>query len=132
MSGRGLRPGPCEITNAYSRDEGAKATLRLLNRHPDITAIAAANDLLALGAYDAVAKMEFKCPEDISIVGHNDMPLMDIVRPGLTTIRISHKEMGHVAADLLLQAIDQPGRSPRNIVLPPQLVIRQSTAALKR
>ncbi len=68
------------------------------------------------------------CPRDISIVGHNDMPLVDMVHPGLTTIRISHREMGSQAADLLQQAIEGGDNLTRNIVLPPKLIVRASTA----
>ncbi len=72
------------------------------------------------------------CPDDISIVGHNDMPLVDMVQPPLTTIRISHREMGRQSADLLQQAIEQTGERARTIVLPPVLVVRGSTAAPRR
>ncbi|WP_257555421.1 LacI family DNA-binding transcriptional regulator [Sphingobium sp. CFD-2] len=83
-----------EAAEGYSREEGAIATRRLLDRDPDITAIVAANDLLALGAYDALKERGLRCPEDISIVGHNDMPMMDLVTPPLTTIRIGHNALG--------------------------------------
>jgi LacI family transcriptional regulator len=73
-----------------------------------------------------------ECPRDISIVGHNDMPLVDMVQPPLTTIRISHREMGRQAADLLQQAIETLDSPARNVVLPAKLIVRNSTASPRR
>ncbi|MBR0869448.1 LacI family DNA-binding transcriptional regulator [Bradyrhizobium tropiciagri] len=120
---------PCEVADAFTREAGAVAMRRLLDTHRGITAIAAANDLLALGAYDVLHERGLSCPGAISIIGHNDMPLVDMVAPALTTIRISHREMGRQAADLLHQAIEQPDAPARNVVLPPKLIVRKSTAA---
>ncbi len=127
---RGIDPtkAPCEIAGTYTREQGAEAARRLIDSRPDITAIVAANALLALGTYDALHERRMICPRDISIVGHNDMPLVDMVHPGLTTIRISHREMGSQAADLLQQAIEGGDNLTRNIVLPPKLIVRASTA----
>ncbi|MBR1217438.1 LacI family DNA-binding transcriptional regulator [Bradyrhizobium sp. U87765 SZCCT0131] len=120
---------PCENADAFARGAGAAAMRQLLDTSPDITAVVAANDLLALGAYDALRERGISCPGDISVIGHNDMPLVDMVEPALTTIRISHREMGRQSADLLQQAIEQHDVPVRTIVLPPQLVVRRSTAA---
>ena len=106
------------------------AAAELLEKH-DISAIAAANDLLALGAYRAVAGLGLRCPQDISIVGHNDMPLVDMVSPPLTTIRIDPIALGERAAGLLLDWLGSPsGLEPRpvQIVTRPTLVVRGSTA----
>ncbi len=93
------------------------------------TAVVAANDLLALGAYDALHEAMLRVGQDISVVGHNDMPLMDMVSPPLTTVRIQHAEMGSQAARLLLALIDKESTGITQIVLQPELVIRLSTAA---
>lgn len=129
LASHGLNPAkaPCEVAGTYTRELGAEAARRLLTTHPEITGIVAANDLLALGAYDALREKGLDCPRDISIVGHNDMPLVDMVHPALTTVRISHKEMGRQAADLLQQAIEGGDNPTRNIVLPPTLIVRNST-----
>jgi len=129
LAAHGLDPAaaPCEVAGAYTREEGAAAMRRLLDAHPGMTAIVAANDLLALGAYDVLRERGLDCPRDLSIVGHNDMPLVDMVQPPLTTVRISHREMGRQAADLLQQAIEEEGISVRNVVLPSRLIVRGST-----
>jgi LacI family transcriptional regulator len=120
---------PCEEASTYTREAGAHATAKLLEQHSEITAIVAANDLLALGAYEVLRGRGMRCPSDISIVGHNDMPLVDMVDPPLTTVRINPNEMGKEAAELLQQAIETPSKAPRTVVLPPKLIVRGSTSA---
>ncbi len=123
---------PCEVATNYTREAGAHASSKLLKENQEITAIVAANDLLALGAYDVVRERGMRCPRDISIVGHNDMPLVDMVDPPLTTVRINPKEMGREAAELLRQAIETPTKEPRTVVLPPKLIVRGSTSAPRK
>ena len=119
---------PIEVAGTYTREHGRAAAERLLQRHREVTAVVAANDLLALGVYDALRELGRECPKDVSVVGHNDMPLVDLVQPALTTVRISHFEMGRQAADLLEQAIQDTAGAIRNVVLQPVLVARNSTA----
>jgi LacI family transcriptional regulator len=128
MSHHGLR-GPVHEAAGYTREAGAQAATRLLATG-EITAIAAANDLLALGVLDALKARGLRCPEDVSIVGHNDMPLMDVISPPLTTIRIEHRDMGRIAAKMLVDAIKSASADLRHVVLPPVLVVRESTRAL--
>jgi LacI family transcriptional regulator len=116
-----------EIAQAYSRAEGARVAGMLLDAHRDLTAIVAANDLLALGVYDALRERERACPLDVSVVGHNDMPLVDMVSPPLTTVRICHREMGEQAARMLLEEISGSHAPQRTVTLAPQLVLRAST-----
>ena len=133
-----------ELTEA----EGARAGAQLLRDTPLPTAILTANDRLAIGCYDALAAAGLECPRDISVVGFNDMPLVDRLHPPLTTVRIPQRELGTLAAELLLQALhpecrEQPEIPPemlaagafrlgRGIVLEPELIVRKSTAPPKR
>ena len=89
--------------------------------------LAAWNDLLALGCYDVFAERGLSCPGDVSVVGFNEMPFLDKMRPPLTTVSIPHYEIGFEAGRLLLDSIDEPHRHPRSILLPASLVVRQST-----
>jgi LacI family transcriptional regulator len=123
---------PCETAANYTREAGAEAASKLLKAHRDITGIVAANDLLALGAYDAIRERGMRCPRDISIVGHNDMPLVDMVDPPLTTIRINPRELGREAADLLQQTMKTHDVAARTMVLPPKLIVRQSTSVPRK
>ncbi|MGE5539232.1 MAG: LacI family DNA-binding transcriptional regulator [Gemmatimonas sp.] len=126
---RGLAPEDTavEVANAYSRAEGARIGGLLLDSRRDLTAIVAANDLLALGVYDALRERNLSCPDDISVVGHNDMPLVDMVSPPLTTVRIGHREMGEQAARMLLDEISGGHAPHRTVTIAPQLVQRAST-----
>jgi LacI family transcriptional regulator len=121
-----------EAAPAYTREAGRAAALRLLERKPDLTAIVAANDLLALGVYDALAARGLNCPKDVSVVGHNDMPYVDMLSPPLTTVRIAQREMGDKAARLLLAKISDPEARHDHIVLAPELIARGSTASPRR
>jgi LacI family transcriptional regulator len=128
MAAVGLDASAVVTASAYSRDAGVAATTILLDRFPHLTAIAAGNDLLALGAYLDVKRRGLTCPEDISIIGHNDMPLVDMVDPPLTTIHIGHSDMGRTAAELLLERIGTPALAPVRKLAPAELIIRASTA----
>jgi LacI family transcriptional regulator len=111
----------------YAREAGAQAAAHLLAATHDITAIVAANDLLALGVLDVLKERGLRCPADISLVGHNDMPLIDVVSPPLTTVRIEHREMGRIAAKMLINTIKSRSIEIRHVVLRPELVVRSST-----
>lgn len=127
----GLKEAQCPVaeSKAFHRDEGRAACDTLLEIHRGITAIVAANDLLALGCYDSICAHGLRCPQDISVVGHNDMPLMDSVAPPMTTVRIPLYEMGVRAATLMLENLDGSTTAHVNLVLRPELVVRESTIA---
>lgn len=116
------------ICRSWSEAAGTEALNGLLADGVDFTAVLAGNDLLALGCYDSLAEHGLRCPDDISVVGFNDTPFMDKLSPPLTTVRIPHYELGAEAARLLLNGLKEPGRHPRSVVLPLQLVVRSSTA----
>ena len=126
MARHGLT-GEVHEASRYTREAGAAAVAGSLATG-EITGIVAANDLIALGVLDTLRGVGLCCPDDVSVVGHNDMPLMDVVSPPLTTIRIEHREMGRTAAKLLTESILTGSDEIRHIVLPPKLVVRKSTA----
>jgi LacI family transcriptional regulator len=112
----------------WSEDAGADAVRSLLDTGVDFTAVVAGNDLIALGCYDVFYERGISCPDDVSVVGFNDMPFLDKLRPPLTTIAIPHQQIGAEAARLLLDAIADPTRAARSVMLPLSLVVRGSTA----
>jgi LacI family transcriptional regulator len=112
----------------WSEGDGAGAMRELLDRGSGCTAVVAGNDLIALGCYDVFAERDISCPEDISVVGFNDMPFLDKLRPPLTTLGVPHHELGAEAARMLLDCIEEPQRHPRSLLLPVSLVLRDSTA----
>jgi LacI family transcriptional regulator len=116
----------------FTEEEGARACAELLDAGIELTAIVAANDLLAIGCYDALETRGLTCPDDISIVGFNDMPFVDRLRPPLTSVRIPQREIGQVAADLLLAQLGDGDKRVKEILLEPTLMVRGSTAPARR
>jgi LacI family transcriptional regulator len=130
MHARGLEPRDDQIigVQAYSTEEGMRCCAELLSRRGDLTAIVAANDMVAVGCYSAFEDMRLSCPEDISVIGFNDMPFIDRLRPPLSTVRFPHYQLGMEAAKLLLERIDGSGGPVKILYLAPELVVRGSTA----
>ena len=92
------------------------------------TAVVAGNDLLALGVYHSLRRNGLRCPEDMSVVGFNDMPFAGDFEPAMTTIRVPHFELGVEAARLLCEEIETSVITAIKVVLPVELVVRASTA----
>jgi LacI family transcriptional regulator len=113
----------------FNEREGARACAELLDAAPGLTAVLAANDLLAIGCYDTLEERGLRCPDDVSVVGFNDMPLVDHLRPPLTCVRVPQREIGVVAAELLLEGLADETAAPRSVLLEPTLIVRGSTAA---
>jgi LacI family transcriptional regulator len=111
----------------WSEDEGARALRELLARDLDFTAVVAGNDLIALGCYDVFAERGISCPQQMSVVGFNDMPFLDKLRPPLTSVAVPHHQIGEEAARMLLELINEPERPPRSVLLPVALIVRGST-----
>lgn len=142
LQAHGLAPAAMAHAGAYAIDAGEAAMQTLLDQSARVarprsrratqawTAVVAANDLIALGALQALKRAGLRVPADVSLIGHNDMPLLDHVTPPLTSVRIQHYEMGFRAARLLLDMlVDTPGSFESTVMLRPQLIERQSTAA---
>ncbi len=131
MRAAGVDPDPdlVLVAEVFREPEGERLCGQLLDEGREFTAIAAANDLLALGCYDAFAERGVRCPEDVSVVGFNDMPFTARFAPPLTTIHIPHYEIGAAAAELMLERLADGDSPTREIRLEPSLVVRQSTSA---
>jgi len=130
----GLAPAAVKECAAYGIEAGASAMAQLLDAAgaagaPPLTAVVAANDLIALGALQVLRGRGLAVPQAVSLIGHNDMPLLDQVSPPLTSVRIQHYEMGFRAARLLLEALQGVPGSASTLVLRPELVVRGSTGA---
>ncbi|WP_417691668.1 LacI family DNA-binding transcriptional regulator [Roseibium sp.] len=119
-----------EEADRFEEAEGRRCTQAILSRAPETTAVLCANDRLALGAIDHCTRTGVKCPADISITGFNDMAFLDLIPPGLTTVRIEQFEAGAQAARLLAKILDgHADQVPRETVLPVSLKIRNSVSA---
>lgn len=114
--------------SAFTAQAGFAGALEVLHRKRGFTAIVAANDMLALGCYDALAQQGLRCPKDISITGYNDMPFADHFAPPLTTMHIPLEEIGVQAGSLLLRKMRDPDTAVPSVQLEPSLTVRGSTA----
>jgi LacI family transcriptional regulator len=130
MAAHGLEVDPDRVRfcESFTEEAGYRAACQLLDARPEVTALVAANDLVALGCYAALAERGLRCPADVSVIGFNDMPFVDRQRPPLTTVRIPHYDLGFEAARLLLERIANPTAPAKRVVLPVTLVERESVA----
>jgi len=108
-------------------DSGRRETLALLSLPLPPTAVFCVNDRTAFGALAALAERGRRVPEDVSVVGFDDIPLAALIRPALTTVRQPAHELGRLAATFLLGRIAHPETPHQRSVLPCQLVARQSS-----
>lgn len=118
---------------ACTRDDAAggfAASSAALEADPDVTAIFATHDILAVGAIEAVVRSGRRVPDDVSIVGFDDIAQVGQIKPALTTVTFPKREMAQQAVELLLRAVDS-GRPPTNVLtlLRPTLTVRDSSAA---
>jgi LacI family transcriptional regulator len=125
----GVTPDPDLIIRAgFMEADGYRAMQQLLEIDPPIDAVFAANDPAALGAMKAIWAAGLRVPHDIAIVGAGDVAHGDLLRVPLTTVAWSKEELGRRAAELLLEQIGPLPRGPfRRVVIPPSLVVRESS-----
>ncbi|HET7822712.1 MAG TPA: LacI family DNA-binding transcriptional regulator [Ornithinibacter sp.] len=121
----GLPLGPV-ITGDWSPRAGYEACLRILDEFPSTTALFVANDQMAMGALRALAEAGKRVPEDVSVVGFDDIPEAAFSQPPLTTIRQDFAALGREAVRLVVGAIG--GEEQPSTLVPPRLVARSSTA----
>jgi LacI family transcriptional regulator len=118
-------PVPGSVTPTF--EEGRRVMSGLLEAPVRPTGIFAPSDVMAVGALDAINAAGLRCPEDISVVGYNDVRMARFVSPPLTTIEMPAEEMGAEAARMALAAIDDADAPRRLVELPARLIVRRST-----
>lgn len=114
------------LADHFDATSGAHAARELIRNHPDITAVFCASDQLAIGAMRTIRQLHLSIPNDISVVGFDDIAVASELITPLTTIRQPMNELGNAAANLLLSDTDEP----RHISFVPKLIVRESTAAI--
>ena len=114
----------------FTQEGGRQAMRTLLELAEPPTAVFVASDTMASGALQAARELEVRVPEDVSLVGFDDLPIASLLVPSLTTVNQPLYDLGAAAADLLLKRLDRPEAPPEHVWLPTQLVIRQSSAAV--
>jgi LacI family transcriptional regulator len=111
----------------YSTESGGAALRRFMALRRPPTAIMASNDLNALGVFDAAAEQGRSIPEDLSVIGFDDIPIASLARIALTTVHLPKRDMGAAAAELLMTRIKGEAPAVRRVIAPTRLVIRNST-----
>ncbi|MCQ6267930.1 LacI family transcriptional regulator [Fictibacillus sp. WQ 8-8] len=114
---------------AFSEVIAEEKALQMLQNHPEITAIFCASDLMALGVIRAAKKLNLQMPDELSIIGYDDIVLASYVTPALTTISQDKYQMGYQAAEMLISILENQVE-PHQRVLNSKLVIRESTASI--
>jgi DNA-binding LacI/PurR family transcriptional regulator len=127
MAHHGLEPEIVVADSDFTEDAGYRAVARLLRGHQTVTAIAAVNDLAAVGAMSAVADAGLRVPGDVAITGYDDTFVSAIRQVSLTSVNPDSAGIGTLAAQCVLRRIDDPGRPVEEHLLPPRLVTRASS-----
>ncbi len=126
MAAHGLDPETLELIEvSYDVQEGADAFETLMQRQPRPTIVLCGNDVLAVGALRGAEKLGLRVPQDVSVTGFDDIELAQVVRPGLTTVHVPHREMGRLAAQELVEMIEEK-RTGRSQELTATIVNRAS------
>jgi LacI family transcriptional regulator len=130
LSALGLEPREAYVVEGdYYDESGYQGTRRLLELDEPPTAIFAASDLMAAGALRAANELGVHVPEDVAIVGFDDIGLASLIQPPLTTVRQDMHALGEAAANGLARMIENPESPPARELVPTRLVVRASSGA---
>jgi LacI family repressor for deo operon, udp, cdd, tsx, nupC, and nupG len=117
------------IEGDWSATSGHEAFQRLVRLPEPPTAIFAQNDRMAIGVLRAAREAGLHVPDDLAVIGVDDMPLASYFDPPLTTMRQDLVEIGCQAAQLLIRAVENPGAERQHLRLPAELIVRKSTGS---
>ena len=120
------------VTSDWTLPGGYDACRELIRRVPDLTAVVASSDILALGALAALREMGRRVPEDVSVTGFDNFPHSRFSAPPLTTLQYPSYQMGQLAAQHIIKQIFNPTLPAKSVVLPVQLLKRDSTGGAMR
>ena len=128
QAGHPLEP-TLEAAGNYTPAGAAAAMDALLDLHPDVDGVFAASDSMAAAAIRVLRDAGRRIPQDVAVVGFDDLPIAHSSRPTLSTVRQPIEAMGREMARLLLQHIDAPASAPSQVVFATELVVRESSPA---
>lgn len=111
-----------------NEEGGYRGTLHLLDRHPDVTAVFAANDTMALGARAALRERGREVPDDVALAGYDDSLLAQSRFLDLTTVDARGRDVGNVCGEVLLRRLADPAKEVETVVVAPRLIVRSSTS----
>jgi len=116
-----------QVAAETSEEEGYKATLKLLQRRVSFDAIFGASDLIAIGAMKAVEEAELRIPQEVAIMGFDDIPMASYTHPPLSTVQQDTLLAGELLVENLLKLV--AGEKPESMLLPAKLIVRGSCGA---
>jgi LacI family transcriptional regulator len=124
---------PIVLHGDFNFSGGTELTRKLLDKHPDVTAIFAGNDVMAFGAIRVALERGLRIPDDLSLIGFDNIEFSGIIHPPLTTIHQPKYEMGEAAVEILLRlAHNKDKQMPEHRLLGVKLIERQSCRRLSR
>ena len=127
----GMEPNPeLEVAGDFTQESGIRAMEELLARRPNLDAVFAANDVMATGALQVLERAGRVVPDDVAVVGFDDLPLALSTRPPLSSVRQSLEVLGRELVNVLLESVEHRDSIARKVVLDTQLVIRQSSGGV--
>ena len=129
MKRHGLESHIRSVRGAFTEEGGNRAMRELIDGADRPTAVFVANDLAAMGALEALAAGGLRVPDDVSLVGYDDIITSHSARVALTTVAQPSMAIGRTATELLIERLAHGRSEARHVVLPPRLVVRGSTAA---
>ncbi|GAA0926416.1 LacI family DNA-binding transcriptional regulator [Pseudonocardia zijingensis] len=112
--------------SGWDRQPGADAVDALLAEHPDVDAVFAANDVLAIGVLSALHRHGRRVPDDVAVIGVDDVPESRFTTPALTTVAIDRAFVVEQALEMITSRLAEPDLAPRSVVAPHRLVVRGS------
>jgi len=107
-------------------EDGYERTKQMLEKNLDFTAIFAYNDMMAFGSIQAIREKGLRIPEDIGLVGYDDIPFCSLMDPALTTIRLKKQELGIESVKLLLSRINSNRKKTKKIMLDVDIIVRKT------
>lgn len=120
---------PCSVQCKYAFEDGMKQTELLLEKYPETDGILAANDMVAISAYKVLHKKGLRVPQDVQVIGFDNINLSSLMTPEITTVAQPIQEMGAAAVRILLDYLDGKAVEKRNI-FDVELIIRETTSVL--
>lgn len=113
----------------WSFEAGYDAARQLLASCPEITALFCHTDWMAAGAYRAVREANLRIPDDVSVVGYDDLPICQFLDPPLASVRQPSQGLGQLVAQLVIHAIENPEPFLQDMLVPAELIVRESIIA---
>jgi LacI family repressor for deo operon, udp, cdd, tsx, nupC, and nupG len=113
----------------WSFQGGYDAARHLLTTAPEITALFCHTDWMAAGAYRALRELNLRVPDDVSVVGYDDLPICQFIDPPLASVRQPSQGLGQLLAHLVVATIERPEPFRQDILVPAELMVRGSVSA---